>query len=70
MKIAARDLEELGIVDEIVEEPNGGAHRDPVASAGKLASTLSRALGELEPLDAEELVTKRIEKYASIGVWA
>src|SRR6185436_5745978 len=47
LKLTAPDLRELGIVDELVQEPAGGAHRDPDAMAATLRETLSRHLAEL-----------------------
>lgn len=68
MKIAARDLEELGIVDAIIPEPQGGAHRAPEAAAGQLASRLQTTLEELTALTPDVLIARRIDKYAAIGV--
>jgi acetyl-CoA carboxylase carboxyl transferase subunit alpha len=68
MKIVARDLDELGVVDGIVPEPQGGAHRAPEAASGQLAKVLSSSLEELSALDPDTLVAQRVEKYAAIGV--
>ncbi len=70
MKVTARDLDDLGIVDGIVPEPEGGAHRAPEQAARELATVLRGALLELGRLSPEELVDRRIEKYARIGVFA
>ncbi len=67
MKVAARDLEKLGIVDGIIPEPNGGAHRDPEAAAEEIRKTLHGALADLSPIPPEDLVDYRIAKYARIG---
>lgn len=70
MKITASDLDELGIVDGIVPEPGGGAHRAPKDAAEQLSQVLKSALDELEELDPETLVEKRLQKYSSIGTFS
>ncbi len=70
MKITASDLDEIGIVDGIVPEPGGGAHRAPDDAAEQLSQVLKSALDELEELDPETLVEKRLQKYASIGTFS
>jgi len=67
MKITARDLEQLGVIDEIVPEPGGGAHRDPDRTARHLGEALERHLTELERLSSSELVSGRLEKFMSMG---
>lgn len=58
----------LGIVDEIIEEPLGGAHRDVKAAASSLGEALERNLRELLELDAEALLKGRYEKFRAMGV--
>jgi acetyl-CoA carboxylase carboxyl transferase subunit alpha len=67
MKITAKDLKEFGIVDEIVPEPEGGAHTDYEATAGHLDDVLSRQLAELSQQSAKELVKGRYEKFRKMG---
>ena len=67
LKITARDLVELQLVDEIVPEPDGGAHFDPEAAARLLEPFLVRALDELSPLAPEELLNQRYEKFRRMG---
>jgi acetyl-CoA carboxylase carboxyl transferase subunit alpha len=67
MKVAARDLEKLGVVDGIIPEPNGGAHRDPDAAAAQIGKTLQEALAELSAIPSEDLIDYRISKYARMG---
>jgi acetyl-CoA carboxylase carboxyl transferase subunit alpha len=67
MKITAKDLKEFGIVDEIVQEPEGGAHTDYEATAGHLDDVLSRQLAELSQQSAKELVKGRYEKFRKMG---
>jgi acetyl-CoA carboxylase carboxyl transferase subunit alpha len=67
MKITAADLKELGIVDEIVPEPEGGAHTDHEASARLLDVVLDRQLVALSNRSAKELVASRYEKFRKMG---
>ena len=67
MKITARDLEKLGVIDEIIPEPGGGAHRDPERTARHLGEAIERHLAELEQLSPVELVRGRLEKFMSMG---
>ena len=67
MKITAKDLKEFGIVDEIVQEPEGGAHTDYEATAGFLDDVLSRQLAELSQQSPKELVKGRYEKFRKMG---
>ena len=67
MKITAGDLQELGVIDEIITEPGGGAHRDPEAAARSLGEAVERHLSELESLSPAELVKKRTEKFMAMG---
>jgi acetyl-CoA carboxylase carboxyl transferase subunit alpha len=67
MKITATDLQELGIVDEIVPEPEGGAHTDHAASARFLDAVLDRQLVALSNQTTKELVAARYEKFRKMG---
>jgi acetyl-CoA carboxylase carboxyl transferase subunit alpha len=67
MKITARDLSELGVIDEVIPEPGGGAHRDPERTARHIGEAIERHLTELEALSPAELVRGRIEKFMSMG---
>jgi acetyl-CoA carboxylase carboxyl transferase subunit alpha len=69
LKLTAGDLYRLGIVDEIVKEPLGGAHRDPKGMAERLKEVVERHLRELEKVAAEELLKIRYEKFRKIGVF-
>jgi acetyl-CoA carboxylase carboxyl transferase subunit alpha len=69
LKLTAADLQELGIVDRIVEEPIGGAHRVPSTMFRTLEETLSEELNALEKLSVEEMLERRLEKFLSMGVW-
>src|SRR3989454_869442 len=67
MKITAKDLKELGIVDEIVEEPEGGAHTDFEAAARFLDEVLDRQLVALTNQPIRELLEARYEKFRKMG---
>jgi len=67
LKITARDLVELSIVDEIVPEPEGGAHLDHEASATFLDRVLDRCLRDLLALDPATLLQQRYEKFRRMG---
>jgi acetyl-CoA carboxylase carboxyl transferase subunit alpha len=67
LKITARDLKELGLVDEIVPEPLGGAHNDAAATAALLKERLLRHLEELKRLSNEERLRFRYNKFRAFG---
>ncbi|MDD9823631.1 MAG: acetyl-CoA carboxylase carboxyltransferase subunit alpha [Gammaproteobacteria bacterium] len=69
MGITARYLHEQGFVDRIVEEPLGGAHRDPDAAAARLERSLLEALEELCALETEELLARRQERFMRFGFY-
>jgi acetyl-CoA carboxylase carboxyl transferase subunit alpha len=67
LKITARDLLELGLVDEIIPEPVGGAHTDPDAAAENLKTHLLKHLNELSALPVADRLKKRYEKFRAHG---
>lgn len=67
MKVTAQDLKGLGVIDTIVAEPLGGAHRDPDAAIRLLGDAIDAALGELRGADAETLRRGRREKFLAMG---
>jgi len=67
LKITARDLLELDLIDEIVPEPEGGAHMDHEAAAQLLDPVLERSLAELLRLPTPELLERRYEKFRRMG---
>jgi len=67
MKITANDLQALGVVDRIVAEPTGGAHRDPNAAIESLKQVLIEEIAGLQALGAEELLAQRRAKFLAIG---
>ena len=70
LKLAAPDLRELGLVDEILPEPEGGAHNDPEAIASTVGQTLERQLDELLGVDIDVLLERRYEKFRGMGAVA
>jgi acetyl-CoA carboxylase carboxyl transferase subunit alpha len=67
LKITAPDLLELKLIDEIVGEPEGGAHQDHAAAAKLLDAVLARSLDELSNLSPDQLVDRRYHKFRSMG---
>ncbi|WP_274652243.1 acetyl-CoA carboxylase carboxyltransferase subunit alpha [Paenibacillus humicola] len=67
MKITAADMVEFGIVEEIVPEPQGGAHRDLAAQAETMKEAIRRHIGELSKLTPGELIRDRYDKFRRIG---
>jgi acetyl-CoA carboxylase carboxyl transferase subunit alpha len=70
LRLTARDLLGLGVIDEIVAEPPGGAHRHARASMQALESAIERHLAELRQVSGEELRRLRFEKFRRMGVVA
>jgi len=69
LKLTAKDLAGFGIVDELVKEAPGGAHRDPKLTAENLAGAIRRQLADLRQLTPEQLVRQRYQKFRAMGVF-
>lgn len=67
MKITAQDLSEFGVIDDIVPEPLGGAHRDPKRMIADTGDALASVLSEFDGLTGEEVRSARRRKYLDIG---
>ncbi|NNE57397.1 MAG: acetyl-CoA carboxylase carboxyltransferase subunit alpha [Hellea sp.] len=67
MKITAQDLKKLGVIDEIIKEPVGGAHRAPEDMVKMMGARLVKELEKLAAIDGEKLVKRRKEKFLNIG---
>src|SRR5690242_10723260 len=67
MKITAQDLSRFGVIDGIVPEPVGGAHRDPAATIATTGDAIAMALGDLAGLDRESVRRQRRDKFLAIG---
>ena len=70
LKLTGEDLLKLKIIDEIIPEPLGGAHRDPQKIAGSLKDSILKNLKELKPLAKDELLELRYNKFRNMGVVA
>jgi acetyl-CoA carboxylase carboxyl transferase subunit alpha len=69
LKLTAPDLKRLGIIDEIIPEPLGGAHRDPQVMFTRVKDVLIKKLQELNSLPVDTLLAQRYEKYRTIGFY-
>ena len=69
LKITARDLNEMGIIDEIIAEPEGGAHLDHEATAAALDRVLDRSMRALLALPRAELLERRYLKFRRMGLF-
>ncbi len=69
LKLTAQDLQRFGIIDEIVPEPLGGAHRDAGAVVTRVLGSIDDALSRLAGLPTERLMEERYQKYRRIGTW-
>jgi acetyl-CoA carboxylase carboxyl transferase subunit alpha len=67
MRITAQDLKKLGLVDEIIPEPMGGAHRDTELALTALGDAIALALAPLKELSGEALRARRREKFLNMG---
>jgi acetyl-CoA carboxylase carboxyl transferase subunit alpha len=67
MRITAADLKQLGVIDRIVAEPAGGAHREPQAAIAAVGEAIEEALDDLAGLSRDELLADRRAKYLAIG---
>jgi acetyl-CoA carboxylase carboxyl transferase subunit alpha len=67
MKITAEDMVRFGVIDQVVAEPPGGAHRDPATAIASAGEAIADALGELSGLDRETVRRQRREKFLAIG---
>ncbi len=70
MGLTAARLSQLGLIDEVIEEPLGGAHRDAVLMSERLKAALVRHLAEIEPVPPDELRAQRQAKIAAFGVFS
>jgi acetyl-CoA carboxylase carboxyl transferase subunit alpha len=67
LKITAQDLKNLKLIDAIVPEPEGGAHRGPHAAIEAVADQVAKGLAELDGMSGEQLIKARREKYLAMG---
>ncbi len=69
LKLTPGDLLKFGIIDEIIPEPLGGAHRDYDEAASRLKSAVLATFSQLEQITPDELIKKRVDKFTAIGAW-
>jgi acetyl-CoA carboxylase carboxyl transferase subunit alpha len=69
LKLTSQDLHDFGIVDEVVPEPVGGAHREPAETIARVLGAIEASLRELSELSPVELREARYRKYRRIGAW-
>jgi acetyl-CoA carboxylase carboxyl transferase subunit alpha len=69
LKLTAQDLEQFGVIDEIVPEPLGGALRDPSAVVARVLGSIEVAVARLAALPPERLLEERYRKYRQLGSW-
>jgi acetyl-CoA carboxylase carboxyl transferase subunit alpha len=70
LRVTATDLKHLGIIDEIIPEPFGGAHMDPGAMADTVGAAIRKHLKQLRKLKPEPLLNRRYKKFRSMGVFS
>ena len=70
LKLTAQDLVELGVIDEVIKEPLGGAHRDFEQTAENIRKAVNKALEELKEIPKKELPEARYQKFRKMGVFA
>jgi len=70
LKLTAPDLQRLGVIDEIIDEPTGGAHTDLDATSEALRDALIRNLSELRKIKPDKLIRRRAEKFGKIGAYS
>jgi len=69
LKLIAQDLYDLGIIDDVIKEPLGGAHRDHEVTAANIKAAIIKHFNELETLSKKELLKSRYEKFRKMGAF-
>lgn len=67
LKLTAQDLKKFGVIDEVIPEPTGGAHRDPQLTIERVGNAIHRHLKDLMPLSGDQLKKERTEKFLVMG---
>ncbi len=70
LKLTSADLSKLGLIDQVIAEPIGGAHFDPETAGESLREALIKTLNELNKVRPEKLIKRRHDKYAAMGAYA
>jgi acetyl-CoA carboxylase carboxyl transferase subunit alpha len=69
LKLTSSDMKKLKIIDDIIREPMQGAHRNPEEAFENVKKAIVSYLDELDPIDPNERINNRIEKFSAMGVW-
>ena len=69
LRLTSSDLFDLGVADEVIAEPPGGAHADPPSALAAVGEAITRHLNELEDTESGLLLVKRWAKYEALGTW-
>ena len=69
LKLTAKDMKRMKLVDEIVKEPLGGAHKDREQTFITVSNTIVKSYNEFKNLSPKELVDQRMDKYSQMGVY-
>lgn len=69
LKLTAQGAEGFGLIDEILPEPKGGAHRDPIEAAGIVKDAILRYLGQFDSMSGEDLQNHRYDKFRKMGIF-
>ena len=69
LKLTAESAMEFGIIDEIVAEPSGGAHRDPIEAAGLVKDAILKHLSELDSMSPKQIKSQRYDKFRAMGIY-
>ncbi len=69
MKVTADDLKSQGLIDDVIDEPTNGAHRNKEAAAVAIADYVKKSLNELENIDVRELSANRMQKILKLGAY-
>ncbi len=69
LRLTSSDLFKLGVADEVVDEPAGGAHADPKTTMNSVAEAVVRHLNDLDTREVDTLLTERWAKYEAMGAW-
>ena len=70
LRLTADDLQEFGLIDGIIPEPLGGAHRDPTAISASLTESITSALSTLEEIPMKKLLEERYAKFRGMGIFS
>ena len=70
LRLTASDLKRLGVADEVIAEPPGGAHMDPAAMTDTVAAAIRRHLKQLRKIKPDPLLARRYKKYRAMGAYS